>query len=105
LCEIGQDHTGKVNLADYAALMSQWLISGKCPESDLNNDCWIDSSDFAIASDNWQYSDCTKPDFCNLADLNFDGSVDLEDLSMLLELWLTCGDDTGKNCTPDKIIQ
>ncbi len=92
------NHTGKVDFADYTALLSQWLVSAKCPSSDLNDDCWIDNYDLAAVSENWKLPNCTAPDFCSLADLNFDGIVDLQDLAAMLQQWLTCGDNTGRNC-------
>ena len=48
----------------------------------------VDIDDLFIFIENWLRIDCTCPDFCEGADINQDGRVDLIDFSVICEQWL-----------------
>ena len=59
-----------------------------CPvDSDDDND--VEFSDYAILVANWLKNDCTKPDWCSGADLNYSGAVDHSDLLIFVKHWLS----------------
>ena len=45
--------------------------------------------DFLILASFWQNGDCGKSNWCGQADLNYDWSLDMADLSIFLSDWLT----------------
>ena len=55
------------------------------PKGDLTGDCLIKLADFALFAQNWLDSDCW---YCNGADLNNNGQVDIIDLQTLAGNWL-----------------
>ena len=60
------------------------------PHGDLDHDCVVDLTDFALLASMWMRSDCgLSNDFCTGADLDGQGHVSAEDLMLLLEHWLT----------------
>jgi hypothetical protein len=55
---------------------------------DFNNDTKVDFSDYAILASHWQETDCNDPDWCEGADLDINGSIDVNDLMLFCEYWL-----------------
>lgn len=50
---------------------------------------WItDFEDLQIFIEQWLRTDCSCPDFCQEADINQDGRVDIIDLSIICKMWL-----------------
>jgi hypothetical protein len=48
--------------------------------------------DFAVLARFWMRDDCRRyNDYCDWADLNFDGSVDIDDLVIFMTYWLKSG--------------
>jgi endo-1,4-beta-xylanase len=60
--------------------------------SDLDGDCYVNLTDFAILADYWLHTDCAVCDGCNGSDSEPDGNVDFDDFSDFAEQWLTCND-------------
>jgi hypothetical protein len=58
------------------------------PTRDLNTDQAVDFVDFAIFAPQWSVSGCTDPNWCDGADLDRDGAVDVNDLGLFLDYWL-----------------
>jgi hypothetical protein len=109
------NNNGVVDLADLALIASQWSRNCSAPDwcqnCDLNTSGLINSSDLLIFSDSWltcradfnsDYSvdlkdfailaryyldSCIAPDWCQNADTDFSGSVDITDLKNLLQHW------------------
>jgi hypothetical protein len=54
----------------------------------LDDDWLTDIDDLQIFGEQWLRTDCSCPDFCEEADINQDGRVDLQDLSVICEMWL-----------------
>jgi hypothetical protein len=50
----------------------------------------VNFADFAYFADRWLESDCTSSNnFCGGADLNASGKVDMQDLEIFADNWLT----------------
>ncbi|MGA2914584.1 MAG: GLUG motif-containing protein [Sedimentisphaerales bacterium] len=65
-----------------------WQIS----PADIYTDGRNNFRDFAIFAQYWMREDCrVYNDYCDFADLNFDGSVDFDDLIELMSYWLETG--------------
>ena len=55
---------------------------------DLSNGNGVNLPDFSLFAAEWGRSDCVAPDYCNAADFNQSGSVDLIDLADFAAAWL-----------------
>ncbi len=56
--------------------------------SDTNNDCRIDFVDFKSIYNYWN-NNCSYPDRCWSADIDWDGMVSISDLYMIINEWIT----------------
>jgi len=83
-CDI--DHSGRVNLADFAIFAENWLW-GKIP-ADIDIDWDVDLADFVYFANHWMNQNCIPPSWCAGADFNANGSVDLYDLAVFAKDWL-----------------
>jgi subtilisin-like proprotein convertase family protein len=63
------------------------MICGKIP-ADLNTDGEVDFVDYVELSGHWRDQTCVSPGWCEGADFNQSGSVDLSDLAQFVEYWL-----------------
>lgn len=63
------------------------VICERAP-ADLNGDENVDFVDYVGLAGRWENEDCVWPCWCEGADLNNSGSVDLDDLAQFLEHWL-----------------
>ncbi|MHC4237882.1 MAG: peptidylprolyl isomerase [Planctomycetota bacterium] len=86
------DYSGGVDIADLDLFWDHWTqTAGHEPQfSDLAPDNTIDSFDLVfVLIRQWLNSDC-NPDnnYCDRADINRDGSVDMTDYSLLSNNWL-----------------
>ena len=84
--EADLNYNGEVDLLDYAGLSANWR-SGKVP-GDIYTDWNVDFADYAILANYWMKGDCAEPVWCEGADFNKTGLVDMFDLSTLVEHWL-----------------
>jgi peptidoglycan/xylan/chitin deacetylase (PgdA/CDA1 family) len=48
----------------------------------------VDFGAYAVLADHWMAKNCTEPDWCDTADLDQNGDVDIFDLAVLAEYWL-----------------
>lgn len=55
---------------------------------DFNNDAKVDFGDFAVLASHWQETGCSDPNWCEGTDLNADGNVDCNDLTLFMDYWL-----------------
>ena len=55
----------------------------------FNSDEDVDFDDFAWVGMHWWQQDCNQPDRCNGTDLDNSGTVDLSDLAIFMESWLS----------------
>jgi hypothetical protein len=55
---------------------------------DLNHNCEVDLTDFALFAQQWRNNDCLYDGWCYEADLNNDFKVDFDDFSNLAGNWL-----------------
>jgi hypothetical protein len=52
----------------------------------------IIGTDFAVFAGNWMREDCAKYNYyCEFADMDFDGHVDIDDLTEFMSYWLEEG--------------
>ncbi|MBN2132590.1 MAG: hypothetical protein JW741_24020 [Sedimentisphaerales bacterium] len=54
---------------------------------DVNGDLVVNAQDLVVIGANWLRDNCAYPDWCDGADLDFSGTVDLRDYSMLAFDW------------------
>jgi hypothetical protein len=71
-------------------------------QGDLNADCVVDFYDYAILANQWLDSTCSAPFWCDEADINKAGSVDLLDMELQMNNWLLDCQATPDNpqCSP-----
>ena len=55
---------------------------------DFNNDTSVDFADFAVLASHWQETGCSDPNWCEGTDLDTDGNVDCNDLTLFVDYWL-----------------
>jgi hypothetical protein len=65
------------------------FIAASCPSADLTQDCFVNMADFVKFADEWQWNDCADPNWCQGADFDKSGNVEIEDLAKLGAQWLT----------------
>jgi len=65
-------------------------VYNRCCEwaGNLDTDCDVDTVDLALLLDYWLAATCEPFEWCQGADLNRDGKVDLEDVAILATNWL-----------------
>lgn len=59
------------------------------PAGDLDGDCMVTGNDVDVFRFYWNQS-CDQPDWCQGADLNADGKVDLQDYALFVAAWQSC---------------
>ena len=87
---------GRINLADFAKLSSQWLSepcnksNGYCDGADLDYSGAVGAPDVAVFAENWLVRIGAEPSASN-----FDGDtkVELDDLAVIMANWLAVGCD------------
>lgn len=85
------DYSGSVDLIDLELFWAHWTrTAGFEPRfSDLFHDGTIDTTDLMFFIDGWLYSGCSQlNNYCERADINRDGVVNLVDYSLLAGHWL-----------------
>ncbi|MHC5083475.1 MAG: hypothetical protein ACYTET_06000, partial [Planctomycetota bacterium] len=66
-----------------------WHSLGVKMVIDLSGNGCVNNDDYTIFSSQWLRTDCAYPDFCQGADFQQDGDVDLDDLGFLSNYWLS----------------
>jgi hypothetical protein len=74
------------NTSDFSNYSFCW------PSGDLNRDYFVNFSDFAVLATHWLEYSCGIPSWCEKADLDFNGIVETEDLSIFADNWLVTED-------------
>ena len=85
------DYSGGLDILDFDLFWNQWAQSAGHERqfSDLAPDNTINSFDVSIFMGRWLDSDCIQDNnYCDRADINRDGRVDLIDYSLLSNNWL-----------------
>lgn len=70
------------------SLLTDAAILAHCSLVDLTGDSAVNLADFAMFSLQWVRYDCATPDWCNRADFDLSGSIDMLDLLILADNWL-----------------
>lgn len=70
-----------------------WIIGdySDLSDADFSRNYGVGLEDFAHLASRWLRGDCVLPSWCEQADLNYSGAVDIEDLQQLSEAWLWRG--------------
>jgi len=55
---------------------------------DFDGSIKVDFTDFTVLASYWQDQDCNAPNWCEGTDLDVDGDVDLNDLTLFIDYWL-----------------
>lgn len=85
------NYDGSINLADFAVLAAQWAGSicgsanGFCEGSDFDYNGLLDSADLEQFVAHWPGEIASEPQVSNLVE---NGTVDMDDLILLLSRWL-----------------
>ncbi len=58
------------------------------PSRDFNNDDIVNYFDFSVFNSNWLSDDCSDPNWCDGTDINTDGIVGVNDLTLFADFWL-----------------
>jgi len=83
ICKVGfYDHTISWYDPNY------YLMFSHVRTRDFNNDTKVNFVDYAILASHWQVTDCDEPNWCEGADLDTDGQVDANDLTLFCKFWL-----------------
>ncbi len=69
-------------------------------KADLNQNCFVDMYDYNVLGVNWGRTDCVDTTWCQRADINKSGEVDLVDLHLFCNQWLYCTDPETSHCDP-----
>lgn len=79
-----------VNFADLEIMAKQWLNGAYYlpPFGDINDDGETNYLDYVILSEHWLETGCVKPFFCEYADIDGSGTVDMDDLLEMALDWL-----------------
>ncbi len=64
------------------------LVFSHVRTRDFNNDTRVDFADFAVLASHWQETGCSDPNWCEGTDLDTDGNVDCNDLTLFVDYWL-----------------
>jgi len=64
------------------------LVFSHVPTRDFNNDARVDFADFAVLASHWQETGYSDPNWCEGTDLDADGNVDCNDLTLFMDYWL-----------------
>ncbi len=83
--------TCKVGFFDFNVdyfLPVDYLVFHHVRSRDFNQDTIVNFADFARITEHWQDSNCASPDWCEGADLDTSGEVNIEDLALFTEFWL-----------------
>ena len=95
-CDLAGDVTGDciVDIADLAVLASEWLVcaypfvSEPLFAGDFNRDDKVDATDLMVLSSYWLDATCSSCDWCEGADMDKSGSVNLVDLTEFCSDWM-----------------
>ena len=68
--------------------------------ADLNHNCYVDMFDFNVLGTNWGRTDCVGTTWCQRADIDMNGRVNLLDLHLFCSQWLFCTDPASSLCDP-----
>jgi hypothetical protein len=79
------DHSTKVDFADFSTFAQYWE---KIVIGDLDIDRDADFGDYAFFAQRWRDENCSQNEWCDGADLDKSGKVDILDLAVFAEHWL-----------------
>ncbi|MFA5291937.1 MAG: hypothetical protein WC496_02770 [Phycisphaerae bacterium] len=65
-----------------------YLCFSQVRTRDFNHDTIVNFIDYGILLSHWQETNCQATDWCEGTDLDINGNVDINDLSLFCEFWL-----------------
>ena len=80
------DHSSTVDFTDFAIFADNWLWKIIAADFDIDDDVAFD--DYAVFAEQWAGQNCAQSGWCDGADLNKNGEVEIFDLAIFVEDWL-----------------
>lgn len=93
-------HLYKINALPSPARCGDWGTNYLA--SDIDRDCYVNMGDLWPIAAHWLRTDCHEPPGCEGSDVNFDGLVDLNEISIIAEQWLDCSDPAQPTCNQNQ---
>ena len=84
-CKVGFYDYGRPDGMDFPVYD---LVFSHVRTRDFNNNAEVDFADFAVLASHWQETGCSNPNWCEGTDLDADGNVDCNDLTLFIDYWL-----------------
>ena len=84
-CNVGFYDYGRPGGMDFPVFE---LVFSHVRTRDFNSDAIVDFADFAVLASHWQEAGCSDPNWCEGADLDTDGNIDCNDLTLFVDYWL-----------------
>jgi len=78
----------ELQIGGESLIFSQILTVFQVPSRDFNDDGIVNYLDFQRVNAHWMAATCLDPGWCDQADLNRDGNVNIDDLELFIEFWL-----------------
>ncbi|MEN6383722.1 MAG: chitobiase/beta-hexosaminidase C-terminal domain-containing protein [Phycisphaerales bacterium] len=78
----------KTGLQPSSVKSANYVITDNCPQTDLNNDCFINFKDFSKFAYWWNYNCDSANNWCQYSDFDLSGNSDLDDLIIVVDEWL-----------------
>ncbi|MCP4713076.1 MAG: hypothetical protein GY869_30980 [Planctomycetes bacterium] len=66
--------------------------------ADLDRNCFVDIFDYNVLGTNWGRTDCVGTSWCQRADIDMSGEVNMVDLQLFCSQWLYCTDPANSIC-------
>jgi len=84
---IDPDNFWGIRVSSYAAWINK-IITDDCPAGDIDGNCKVDMFDVVQLTDWWLHTNCASGNsFCQWADIQPDGKVNMLDWAILAENW------------------
>jgi len=80
------DYSTTVDFSDFAIFADNWLWEIVAADFDIDDD--VDFDDYAVFAEQWVGQNCAESAWCDGADLNKNGEVEIFDLAIFVEGWL-----------------
>jgi hypothetical protein len=77
-----------VRVGGYDGDVGAGLMTLSLRGPDLNTDCQIDLRDLAVLASHWGLTSCIRPGWCEHADMDWSGAVQLPDFAQMATHWL-----------------
>lgn len=99
---------GDLNVGFYEYSVSwddpnEFFTIHQVPTADFNTDGIVNFLDYSLLASCWEEDDCTDPNGCQKADIDTDGTVDVNDLLLFTDYWLWGTPEPSEPNEPDPV--